>query len=153
GGWSLGFAHDAWQLNPTAAFPIDLTFDGQAQFHVFGTALTNHFVAVPMPVTSSLLAQFRKATLMSAFAKGQQFQFKLDGTSVLLPPLANCVASVKATGLRNAGVFTAPTAPPKLAAAPAPAVGGSLDKDSGPPTSPELQIEAIQLATNFILKT
>jgi hypothetical protein len=42
---------------------------------------------------------------------------------------------------------------PKIVAAPPPAVGGSLKVDSGPPTSPELQIEAIEIASNFILKS
>src|SRR5690349_23807844 len=28
--WSLGFAHDDWKLSSGKAFPIQLTFDGQA---------------------------------------------------------------------------------------------------------------------------
>jgi hypothetical protein len=152
GGWGLGFIHQSWQLQPNEAFPIDLTFDGQAQFHVFGAAVTNNFVRVPMPVNSALMAQFRKSAMMTAFAKGQLFQFKLDSTSQLLPALANCVASVKANGLAHAGDFSVRAAP-KTATAPAPAVGGSLKVDSGPPTSPDLQIEAIEIASNFILKT
>jgi hypothetical protein len=154
GGWTLGFAHQFWQLQPNEAFPIDLTFDGQAQFHVFGAAMTNNFVRVPMPVTSALMAQFRKSATMTALAKGQLFQFKLDSTSQLLPTLANCVASIKANGLAHAGDFSAKPAPKTtIASAPPPAVGGSLKVDSGPPTSPDLQIEAIEIASNFILKT
>jgi hypothetical protein len=156
GGWTLGFAHQEWQLKPGESFPIDLTFDGQAAFHVFGTTALKNFVTVPMPINSSLMAQFRKSAMMTAFTRGQLFQFKLDSTSTLLPTLASCVASMKAHGIKNAGVFTANTAPaaPKVATAPAPApaVGGSLSTNSGPPGSPELQIEAIELATNFILK-
>jgi hypothetical protein len=154
GGWTLGFVHQSWQLQPNEAFPIDLTFDGQTQFHVFGAALTNNFVRVPMPVTSALMAQFRKSATMTALAKGQLFQFKLDSTSQLLPTLANCVASIKANGLAHVGDFTVKPAPkPATAAAPPPVVGGSLNVDSGPPTSPELQIEAIQIASNFILRS
>src|SRR5215813_11302949 len=70
GGWTLGFAHQSWQLRPNEAFPIDLTFDGQTQFHVFGAALTNNFVRVPMPINSALMAQFRKSAMMTALAKG-----------------------------------------------------------------------------------
>jgi hypothetical protein len=154
GGWTLGFAHQSWQLQPNETFPIDLTFDGQAQFHVFGVALMNNFVRVPMPVTSALMSQFRKSAVMTAVAKGQLFQFKLDSTSQLLPTLANCVASIKANGIAHAGDFSVKPAPKTaIAAAPPPAVGGSLKIDSGPPTSPELQIEAIEIASNFILKT
>jgi hypothetical protein len=153
GGWTLGFAHQSWQLQPNEAFPIDLTFDGQAQFHVFGAALTSNFVRVPMPVNSALMAQFRKSSTMAALAKGQLFQFKLDSTSQLLPALANCVASIKAHGIARAGDFSVKPAPKTaVAVAPPPAVGGSLKVDSGPPTSPELQIEAIEIASNFILK-
>src|SRR5216684_5700609 len=34
--WALGFAHERWQLQVGEAFPITLTFDGQAPTHVFG---------------------------------------------------------------------------------------------------------------------
>lgn len=148
--WMLGFAHEGWQLQAGEAFPINLTFDGQAPTHVFGRALTRNLVQVPMPSTSALMAQFRKASMMSALAKGQLFQFKLDGTAQLLPTLANCVASVKARGIANAGDFTVSPVP-KAAAAPAP-VGGSLKTDAPQGNHAELQIEAIELATNFILK-
>ena len=80
GGWTLGFAHPSWRLQANEAFPIDLTFDGQAQFHVFGAALANNQVRVPMPVNSALMAQFRKSVSMSALARGQLFEFRLDSS-------------------------------------------------------------------------
>src|SRR5262249_54057164 len=46
-GWSLGFAHPSWRLGLGETFPVDLTFDGQHQFHVFGTAITTSLVQVP----------------------------------------------------------------------------------------------------------
>jgi hypothetical protein len=107
-----------------------------------------------MPTDSALIAQFRKAKAMTAFTQGQLFQFKLDQTAVLLPTLANCVAAVKRQGIANAGDFSA-----KLAARPAPAtaaappVGGSLKPQAPQNASPEMQIEALELASNFILKT
>jgi hypothetical protein len=93
GEWTLGFIDHSWQLTPYEAFPIDFTFDGQTQFHVFGAVQTNNFVRVPMPTNSALMAQFGKSAMMTALANGQLFQFKLDSTSQLLPALANCVAS------------------------------------------------------------
>src|SRR5512138_1982746 len=36
--WSLGFAHDSWTLSTGKAFPIQLTFDGQAPVNVHGIA-------------------------------------------------------------------------------------------------------------------
>jgi hypothetical protein len=54
--------------------------------------------------------------------------------------------------LANAGDFSAKLAP-KLAAAPSLAAGGSMKPDSPQNLSSEMQIEAIELASNFILKT
>jgi hypothetical protein len=104
-----------------------------------------------MPANSGLMAQFRKASLMSAVAKGSVFQFKLDGTAQLLPTLANCVAMVKSKGISNVGDFTV-AQPPKVAAAPPAPTGGSLKADPPQGGQAELQIEAIELASNFILK-
>ena len=89
---------------------------------------------------------------MSAFAQGQLFQFRLTNTSTLLPTLVNCVTVVNTAGLANAGNFTvaaAPVSSPPLR----PRVGTSLKADTGQNVPAEYQIEAIELATNFILKT
>jgi hypothetical protein len=154
GSWGLGFAHENWQLQVGEAFPIDLTFNGERQFHVYGKAIGRNQVSVPMPSNSALMTQFRKSSSMSALAKGQLFQFNLNGTAQLMPTLANCVASVKAKGLANAGDFTVKP-PPKTAVAVATATsstGGSLKTDAPPSDGAELQIEAVELASNFILK-
>jgi hypothetical protein len=147
--WSLGFAHDNWTLSGGKPFPIALTFDGQAPVNVQGLAIGNKLVRVPMPDNSSLIHQFRKAKSMTAYAQGQLFQFNLDQTSQLLPTLANCVARVKQYGIANAGDFSLPVASKQAAASPS---GGSLRP--GPQAGPaDIQIEAVELASNFILKT
>lgn len=155
GEWGLGFTHPSWRLQQGQAFPIDVSFDGKAQFHVFGTAVSQKVVRVPMPATSALIAQFRGAKGMSALAQGQLFQFNLDGTAVLLPTLANCVRAVNQGGLKAAGDFTLRPAAPVTARGSQTASGpvaGSLSTEP-PNNSPELQIEAIELASNFILKS
>src|SRR5262245_60433551 len=38
-GWSVAFANPKFQLTAGDTFPIDLTFDGQAQVRLFGTAI------------------------------------------------------------------------------------------------------------------
>lgn len=147
--WSLGFAHDGWSLSAGQPFPIALTFDGGPVVNVQGVAISGKLVRVPMPDNSSLINQFRKARSMTAYAEGRLFQFNLDQTSQLLPVLVNCVARVKQHGLANAGDFSVPVAP-RQAAASSPA--GSLRP--GPQGGPaEMQIEAVELASNFILKT
>ena len=152
GGWSLGLHNPKWTLTKNRDFQIALTFDGQRPFNVQGAALSENLIRVPMPVDSTLIAQFRKAKGMTAFTQGQLFQFKLDQTGVLLPTLANCVAVVKQQGIANAGDFSVKLAPKVAAAAPVP-VGGSLKPDSPQNLSSEMQIEAIELASNFILRT
>jgi hypothetical protein len=151
-GWSLGFQHPKWRFANNQAFPIALTFDGQTPFYVQGVAVGESLVKVPMPTDSALIGQFRKAKAMTAFTQGQLFQFKLDQTALLLPTLANCVAVVKQQGIANAGDFSVKPAT-KLAASAAPPPGGSLKPDASRNASPEMQIEAIELASNFILKT
>jgi hypothetical protein len=152
-GWSLGFQHPKWSFANNQSFPIALTFDGQAPFYVQGVAVGTSLVRVPMPTNSALIAQFRKARAMTAFTQGQLFQFKLDQTALLLPTLANCVAVVKQRGIANAGDFSVKPAARPAAVAAAPAVGGSLRPAAPDGVSPEMQIEAIELASNFILKT
>src|ERR1700716_756624 len=146
-GWSLGFQHSKWSFSNNETFPIALTFDGQSPFNVQGVAVGESLVRVPMPTDSALIAQFRKAKLMTAYTQGQLFQFKLDQTAVLLPTLANCVAVVKQQGIGNAGDFSVKLAP-KMAAVPPVPVGGSLKPDSPQNLSSEMQIEAIELASN-----
>jgi hypothetical protein len=153
-GWGLGFHNPKWTLTNNQTFQIALTFDGQAPFNVQGAAISGNLIRVPMPVDSALIAQFRKAKSMTAFTQGQLFQFKLDQTAVLLPTLANCVAVVKQQGIANAGDFSVKPAPKSGAAAAAPGTGGgSLRPQSSQNLSSEMQIEAIELASNFILKT
>lgn len=151
--WSLGFSDGNWQLATGQVFPLALTFDGQSPFNVSATVLSGQLAMVPMPDNSALIAQFRKAKRMSAFAAGQLFQFDLNGTAVLLPSLVNCVNKTKQFGVANAGDFAVRIPSNKVAAATPPAVGGSLKPDGPNAVSPDMQIEAIELASNFILKT
>ncbi|MGC1586050.1 MAG: hypothetical protein WA791_10150, partial [Rhodomicrobium sp.] len=147
--WRLGFVHPDWHLTIGETIPITLTFDGREQFNVFGIAQTPLFVLVPMPQNSTLSMQFRKSNGMTALAKGNAFQFALTSTSQLMPTLANCVDRMKHGGIRAAGDFSITAAPP-VPAQPAPIeASGSLKPD----VSQEYQIEAMEIATNFILKS
>jgi hypothetical protein len=150
--WNLGFLHNNWSLKPGSAFPIVLTFDGRPPFNVDGRVISAHSVSVDMPDTSELIKQFRASTTMSAFAEGNLFQFNLDKTGVLLPALVNCAMTIKRDGIAGAKDFVLPQRAPATAAlaAPSPQTGNSLTPASGPST-PELQLEAMEFASNFIL--
>ncbi len=154
--WALAFIHPGWSLSPGQKFPIVLSFDGRSTYNVEGAVWTANMVAVPMPNDSSLIKAFRAARTMSAFAQGNLFQFKLNGTAVLLPSLANCVRVINAGGLAAATNFTVqPNAPSaqRPTAPPAPATPtASVQPARSQGNSPELQLEAMQIASNFILK-
>jgi hypothetical protein len=150
--WNLGFTHNNWSLKPGSAFPIVLTFDGRSPVNVNGRVISAQTVSVDMPDTSDLIKQFRASTTMSAFAEGNLFQFNLDKTGILLPALVNCVVTVNRDGIAAAKDFVLPQrAPAATARAPSSATGSSLKPASGPST-PELQLEAMEFASNFILK-
>jgi hypothetical protein len=123
--WGLGFANPAWSLQPGTQIPISLIFDNGDPIAVMGTVIpgTPPIVRVPMPSNSQLLNSFRGATLMTALAQGHHFGFRLDGTSRLMPALANCVRGALA------------------------AEGGSTPRNQASETA----IEEMRLATNFLL--
>ncbi len=143
GSWRLGFAHESWRLTTGEAFPLALTFDGQPTFNVYGMPIGAQLVNVEMPTNSSLITQFRKAKVMTAFAQGQLFQFNLNQTAQLLPSLLNCVLSVKKKGVSNAGEFAvaAPAAAPPPNAAPANAA------------APKQSKSATQTGTGFVISS
>src|SRR6516225_5158173 len=106
--WSLGFVSQAWQLTPGQNIPVDLTFDGHAQYHVYATAISAQLVEVPMPDNSALIRTFRAAKEMQPFAQGRVFPFVLTNTSEVLPALVACVR-------QSLGMPTAAAKPPKRA--------------------------------------
>jgi S1-C subfamily serine protease len=116
--WTLGFAHEKWQLVTGQAFPLAITFDGQQAINVQGMPIGAHLVGVGMPANSALVAQFRKAKVMSVFAQGQLFQFTLNQTAQLLPSLINCVQNTKKNGVDKAGEFAVTRPKPVVATAP-----------------------------------
>jgi len=143
GGWSLAFAHDKWSLKTGEAFPLTLTFDGQQPFNVHGVPIAEKLVRVPMPITSSLITQFRKARAMTAYTQGQLFQFNLDQTAQLLPALVNCVAKIKQGGTASAGDFSVPVAKPVVATTTAP--------PGAQPAKPDKLFD--QTGTGFLVST
>ena len=123
GGWLIGFANPKAKVAVGATIPIDVTFDGQQQFHLFATSLSTDFVVAVLP--SAAVEQLRRARLMVAVTRAGTTPFDLKSTGQLMPVIANCVVKMKSGGIAAAGDFTIP--PPKpaakavVAAAPAPA--------------------------------
>src|SRR5436190_2615696 len=139
--WRLGFAHENWQLTAGQAFALALTFDGQPAINVQGLPIGSHLVNVDMPANSSLIGQFRKAKVMTAFAQGQLFQFTLTQTAQLLPSLVNCVVSIKKNGIANGGEFAV--------AAPKPAAAAAPPQSASAPPKPSKTVK--QTGTGFVI--
>jgi hypothetical protein len=70
--WSLGFVDASWQLlKGEMTIPIDLTFDGRRQFHVYGEVIDPTFVKVQMSVESDLIKRLPPSRLtIQRTAKG-----------------------------------------------------------------------------------
>jgi hypothetical protein len=145
--WTLGFTQPTWQLETGKSIPIDLTFDGQAQFHVFGAVKSPTIVIVSEPNNSALMKRFSKSSNVAAVAMGTLYQLLLSNAAQVVPALANCRSVAKRRGVTDLGDLSA-KAPPKPSV-----VVSSLKPDQPQAGSPEFQIEAIELATNFILKS
>ena len=105
--WLIGFA------NPTSttsilpdgqSIPIQLTFDGQSQFQVFGTAIQGKLISgiLPNPALNAL----RKSHLMVLSDRSASVNFDLAMVGRLLPMIENCVNRMKANGLAAAGDFS-----------------------------------------------
>jgi S1-C subfamily serine protease len=95
-----------------------------------------------MPITSSLINQFRKARAMTAYTQGQLFQFNLDQTAQLLPAVLNCVEKTKQGGIASAGDFTVPVKP---------AVANTTASPAAQPAKPDKVFN--QIGTGFLVST
>jgi S1-C subfamily serine protease len=102
--WTVGFASDKFRLTVGDTFPIDLTFDGQTQVRLFGTALKTTFVTAIAPPNA--VNAFRKGQLMVLQAKGATIQFKLTGSGVVIPTITSCVTKTRSAGIHNVGKFS-----------------------------------------------
>jgi S1-C subfamily serine protease len=148
GNWLVGFGSEKFSLQPLETFPIDVTFDGQVQFHLFGTVDTPKLVTAPLP-TNTAVEQLRKSHLMAAVIKGASFQFNLDSTGKLLPVIANCAAKIKAGGLASAGDFS--VIPPPKPGAPKPVVQSAA---APPMASPKPTPKPIEInGSGFVIST
>jgi hypothetical protein len=88
-----------------------------------------------MPVDSRLINAFRRAFVMQAVAQDHTFDFNLNDTSSLLPRLSTCVQAQLSPSPQTTATV------------------GSLRSDASRIEADDaaLQMEAIQLATNFVL--
>jgi S1-C subfamily serine protease len=93
--WQVGFADPSLNMPKGATFPIDVTFDGQAPFHVMGAAATAILVTAALPEPA--MRQFRKSHSMVLHGTNHSFQFPLSATDNLVAAIENCVTRMSAS--------------------------------------------------------
>jgi S1-C subfamily serine protease len=115
--WIIGFTSPSWNFPEGQPIPIDLTFDGQSQFRIFGNDTQQKLVSAILP--NPALNTLRKSRLMVAVGSSQRpVNFDLAMVGKLVPMIANCVDRMKANGVAAAGDFSiAPAKPPIQTAA------------------------------------
>jgi hypothetical protein len=133
-GWNLGFSNRAWGLKPDTTVPLQMAFDRNDFVRIDAKAVRPQLVVVTMPANSDIVRAFRGAQFLEANMLGARYTFRLTSTAEVMPALLNCVKA-------NAELKVAPGGPAPGAGAPASAAA-----------DPGLQLEAVTLATNFLLK-
>jgi S1-C subfamily serine protease len=114
--WITGFASPTWNLPEGQSVPIQLTFDGQSQFQIFGSATHEKLISAILP--DPAVNVLRKSHLMVASGSQQTVNFDLKFIGKLVPIIASCVDRVKTNGVEAAGDFSiAPPKPPIATAA------------------------------------
>lgn len=128
--WYLGFYNPDWHLKEGGKFNVLYRIDQSPWERVPAEIAGDGLIKIQMENETPLIRLFRRGRLMEVNAVGQSMRFSLEGTSVVLPALVNCVEGQHA--------LTQPQRPPP----------------SSPPPSTNvdaLKSEAVRIASNFLL--
>ena len=79
-GWLMGFTDPSVNFPQGATFPIDITFDGQAQFHLIAVASSPVVATTVLP--DAAVSQFRKSRVMVLQGKTHTLQFPLSPPTI-----------------------------------------------------------------------
>jgi S1-C subfamily serine protease len=133
--WAMSIAHPRWSLTPHDKFSLDVTFDGQAQFHFPATAITalRAIGILSGPATERL----RHARSMAVAGKLQTVPLTLHDVDKLMSVIDLCVDRVKAGGLAAANVDFVALAK-KSAALPAPEKTIAAPAERSSPSTPKV---------------
>jgi S1-C subfamily serine protease len=112
--WVVGAADPAWDFHDRKSVTFILTFDGQAQFEVQGTA-TREAVVGKLP--NQAINAWRKSHQVVATANKQTLQFDLAAAGDVVPSIEYCVEQINTNGIASAGDFSNPKGKPAKASA------------------------------------
>lgn len=143
--WLIGFASPTWNLPSGQTIPIELTFDGQSHFQVFGTTIQGQLISAILP--NPALNALRKSRLMVATNNQNAVNFDLAMAGKVVPMIATCVDRMKANGVAAAGDFSIATTKPPIGTA----AGGSDVAASEPVSTAEKLINVT--GTGFVVSS
>jgi S1-C subfamily serine protease len=128
--WIIGVAAPSWPFRDKQSVKLILTFDGQAQFDVSGTAARDK--AVIGVLSSQAVSALRKARQLVVTASNQTLQFDLAAAGDVVPSIEHCVDTINTNGIAAAGDFSNPKVKPSAANASAkPDEAPEAPSDSG----------------------
>ena len=128
--WIIGVAVPSWPFRDKQSVKLILTFDGQAQFDVSGTAARDK--AVIGVLSSQAVSALRKAHQLVVTATNQTLQFDLGAAGNVAPSIEYCVDKINTNGIAAAGDFSNPKAKPSTAKASAKSDDEPAEKPSDP---------------------
>ena len=102
--WIIGVTAPSWSLRDNQSVKLILTFDGQAQFDVSGTAARDK--AVIGVLSSQAVNAWRKSHQVVVTASNQTLQFDLAAAGDIVPSIEHCVDTINTNGIAAAGDFS-----------------------------------------------
>lgn len=142
--WLVGFADPSLNMPKGSTFPIDVTFDGQARFHVTATAATPVLVTLVLP--DPAIDEFRKSHVMAFQGTNHAFQFPLSSPDKLVAVIESCVTRMSGGG--PAGDFS--VAAKRNPAAPFRQAKSETETKTAPAGPPQLVAVS---GTGFLIST
>jgi S1-C subfamily serine protease len=128
--WIIGVADPSWPFRDRQSVTLVLTYDGQAQFEVSGSAAREKVVIGNLP--SQAVNALRKSHQLVVTASNRTLQFDLAGAGNVVPSIEYCVDKINTNGIAAAGDFSNAKVKPTTASAPAkPEEAPETASDSG----------------------
>lgn len=150
--WNIAFSNRAWNLNKGDTINLQYYVDNGRPNAGTANVSGPDFVVLTLPDNAQLFQQMRAGQILYVNAAGQSFQFRLDGSSVVLQALLRCASSGGAD-------LTAQAQAPQRAPAPPPVAEARPAPSPAPPavvpraTTADQRLEATQFAANLLAES
>jgi S1-C subfamily serine protease len=128
--WIIGVADPSWPFRDRPSVTLVLTYDGQAQFEVSGSAAREKVVIGNLP--SQAVDALRKSHQLVVTASNRTLQFDLTEAGNVVAAIEYSVDKINTNGIAAAGDFSNPKVKPTTASTSAkPEEAPEASSDSG----------------------